>query len=108
MIVNGILTSEDPKNKEKWPAATSKILKHIKEKIQFDIKTSLPKNLEPCVVEQAAPTKSSKSEPAASSSSVKPKKQLAPAPAAATEAKEAEQQKAKFRRFSSKKEAKSK
>ena len=108
MIVNSILTSEDPKDKEKWPAVTSKVLKHIKEKLQFDIKTNLPLNLEPCWVEQVAAPKSSKSSSSAAASSAAPPetstKQKPAPPASAGNAETActaqPAKKAKLRRFS--------
>ena len=105
MIVNSILTSEDPKDKEKWPAVTSKVLKHIKEKLQFDIKTNLPLNLEPCWVEQVAAHKSSKSSSSAAASSAAPPetstKQKPAPPASAGNAETAQPaKKAKLRRFS--------
>ena len=42
MLVNDILNSDEPKNKSKWPQVCSKSVKHLKEKMQFDVKPCLP------------------------------------------------------------------
>ena len=104
MITNAILTSATPKDKSTWPNVCSKTIKHLKEKMQFDIKSSMPANLLPCIAEEGKGGGSG----SAASASQNPKLPVAVAAEAKPDVKQAAQEQIepekKRRRFSSTKQ----
>ena len=56
MVTNTILTSTTPKDKSSWPSICNKVIKHLKEKMQYDM-TKLPSELLPILATEGCSKK---------------------------------------------------